>query len=80
MASAELVEVWPGNRGSTLDSLKIWSPELQFIDGKWYIYFALYDGINANERMYVLEALTDDAQGEYDLKGKLEIPTDQMGY
>ena len=77
MASAPLVEVWPSDRGSTLDYLEIWSPELQFIDGKWYIYFALYDGINANERMYVLQGETNDPQGEYKLKGKLEIQPDR---
>lgn len=77
MATAELVQVWPGSEGSTPEYLEIWSPELQCIDGNWYIYFALYNGQNGKERMYVLRATTDDPQGDYQLKGKLEIPTDR---
>jgi GH43 family beta-xylosidase len=77
MASAELVQVWPGKEGQTPDYLEIWSPELQRIDGEWYIYFALYNGQNGRERMYVLQGTSPDALGKYILKGKLEIPTDR---
>lgn len=77
MATAELVEAWPGNEGNTPEYLEIWSPELQFIGGKWHIYFALYNGQNGQERMHVLQATTDDPQGDYQLKGKLDIPTDR---
>jgi hypothetical protein len=55
MKDAELVQVWPGKDGATPEYLEIWSPELQYLDGKWYIYFALYNGQNGAERMYVLE-------------------------
>jgi GH43 family beta-xylosidase len=77
MATAPMIKVWPGENDNVLDFIEIWSPELQFLDGKWYIYFALYDGINASERMYVLEGTSTDPQGEYAFKGKLEIPTDR---
>ena len=77
MATAELIQVWPIHGGATPNYLEIWSPELQFIDGKWYIYFALYNGQNGQERMYVLEGTSADAQGEYALKSKLAIPTDR---
>lgn len=77
MAQAELVQVWPSKQGHTPDFMEIWSPELQLLDGKWYIYFALYNGKNGEERLYVLQARSDDAQGEYEFKGKLEIPTDR---
>ena len=77
MANAPLVKVWPGKKDEVPGFIEIWSPELQYIEGKWYIYFALYDGKNANERMYVLEGTSEDPQGEYTFKGKLEIPTDR---
>lgn len=77
MSKAELVQVWPGKSGKTPEFLEIWSPELQFIDGEWYIYFALYNGENGKERMYVLKATSDNPQGEYELKKKLEIATDR---
>jgi GH43 family beta-xylosidase len=35
----------------------LWAPEIHFIRGNWYIYFALDDGDNANHRMYVITAL-----------------------
>lgn len=77
MATAEFIQVWPPREGLTPEYLEIWAPELQFIDGRWYVYFALYNGKNGQERMYVLQGTTGDAQGPYELKGKLEIPTDR---
>ncbi len=77
MATAELVQVWPANQGNAPQYLEIWSPELQWLDGKWYIYFALYNGQNGKERMYVLQGTSGDPQGAYELKGQLEIPTDR---
>lgn len=77
MDTAGFVQVWPGNQATPPDYMEIWSPELQLVDGKWYIYFALYNGRNAEERMYVLEGATTDPQGEYYFRGKLDIPTDR---
>ena len=76
MATAPLVEVWPKDT-ATPEYLEIWSPELQFLDGSWYIYFALYNGKTAAERMYVLEGVSGDAQGGYELKGQMQIATDR---
>ena len=77
MTTAPLIEVWSGSKGETPEYVEIWSPELQFLDGKWYIYFALYDGNAGEERMYVIEAVSDDPQGEYAFKGKLNVNTDR---
>ncbi|MBP1963371.1 family 43 glycosylhydrolase [Paenibacillus aceris] len=52
-------------------SKELWAPELQYLDGKWYIYFAADDGANENHRMYVLEGNSQDPQGTYTLKGKI---------
>ncbi|WP_407272146.1 family 43 glycosylhydrolase [Radiobacillus sp. PE A8.2] len=54
----------------------IWAPELQYINGKWYIYFAADDGNNINHRMYVLESDSQDPQGTYTFKGQITDPTD----
>lgn len=63
--------VWtPPLRG--LNSRNIWAPELHFINGKWFIYYAADDGRNANHRMWVLESRTSDPQGEYICRGSLE--------
>ncbi|RYX83247.1 glycosyl hydrolase family 43 [bacterium] len=53
-------------------SQELWAPEIHFIDGKWFIYVAGDDGKNANHRMYVLRAKTDDPQGEYEMMGQLD--------
>lgn len=55
----------------------LWAPEIQNINGKWYIYFAADDGNNNNHRMYVLESDTNDAQGSYTLKGKIADASDK---
>jgi GH43 family beta-xylosidase len=77
MASAELVQVWPSQHGITPEFVEIWSPELQLIDGKWYIYFALYNAQNGGERLYVLEGISGHPQGEYEFLDQLQIPTDR---
>ena len=55
----------------TAYSANLWAPEIQYIRGKWYIYFAADDGANENHRMYALEADTDDPMGEYTFKGQI---------
>ena len=50
---------------------QIWAPELHFVRGKWYIYYAASRGRNEFHRMGVLEAATDDPQGRYIDKGML---------
>jgi GH43 family beta-xylosidase len=53
------------------NSSQVWAPELHYLDGKWYIYYAASDGKNENHRAGVLEARTDDPQGEYIDRGML---------
>src|SRR5215218_3937726 len=77
MADAPLVEVWPGSSADVPEYVEIWAPELQFLDGKWYIYFALYFGDSGLERMYVIEGVTGDPQGEYRFKNRLDVRTDR---
>ncbi|HEX8636801.1 MAG TPA: glycoside hydrolase family 43 protein [Pyrinomonadaceae bacterium] len=76
MATAPLTEVWTGVEDGAPEYIEIWSPELQFLDGKWYIYFALYNGKIGEERMYVIEAISANPQGQYIFKGKLAGSTE----
>lgn len=50
-------------------SREVWAPELQFIDGKFYIYVAASDGNNANHLAYALESEGSDPLGPYKLHG-----------
>ncbi len=52
-------------------SKEVWAPELHFMDGQWYIYFAASDGNNANHLSYVLQSRSDDPLGPYTLHGPL---------
>lgn len=56
----------------------IWAPEIHFIDGAWYVYFAADDGQNKNHRMYVLENRSGNPMNqEWKLKGKLADKSDK---
>ncbi|MCB2376681.1 glycoside hydrolase family 43 protein [Hymenobacter sp. BT635] len=77
MAAAELVPVWPNASAAPPGYLEIWAPELQLIEGQWCIYFALYNAQNGAERLYTLQATSADAQGAYEFKGQLAVPTDR---
>ncbi|WP_424766443.1 family 43 glycosylhydrolase [Paenibacillus sp. sgz302251] len=61
----------------TMYSANLWAPEIQYLQGKWYIYFAADNGLNENHRMYALEALSDDPLGEYSFKGQITDDTNK---
>ena len=69
-------QIWAPPAG-TAYSEQIWAPELQWVRGRWYIYFAASDGHNENHRMYVLEAETSDPQGAFVFKGRVAAASDQ---
>jgi GH43 family beta-xylosidase len=56
----------------------IWAPELHFLRGRWYIYFAADAGTNMSHRLWVIEnASPDPLQGEWIMKGKLADASDK---
>ena len=62
----------------TFWSRELWAPEILFLRGKWYVYFAADDGHNKNHRLYVLEnAAADPTQGNWIFKGKITDATDK---
>jgi len=59
-------------------SKELWAPEIHFLQGKWYIYFAADAGNNVDHRLWVLEnSSPDPLQGEWVMKGKLTTPDDK---
>ena len=59
-------------------SRDIWAPEIHFLQGKWYVYFAADNGDNYQHRLYVLEnASADPLQGQWIMKGELKTPGDK---
>jgi GH43 family beta-xylosidase len=56
----------------------LWAPEIHFLQGKWYIYFAADSGKNIDHRLWVLEnSSADPLKGEWMMKGKLTTPEDK---
>jgi GH43 family beta-xylosidase len=62
--------------GTAFLSRDIWAPELMYLNNHWYIYYAADDGNNANHRMFVLSADTQNPQGTWTNHGKLTTPDD----
>ena len=65
------VKVWSAP-SSGPQSKQIWAPELYFMDGHWFLYFTASDGTDAHHRHYVLESETEDAQGAYRDRGRVD--------
>ncbi len=77
LGAGDSMVIWSASPGTAYSS-NIWAPELQFIDGKWYVYFAADDGNNANHRMFVLENThADPFQGSWTFRGKIADATDR---
>ena len=60
LAEAQEVTVWKCHPHGSM-SMHIWAPELHFLDGKWYLYFAA--GTREDKwkiRPYVLECTGED--------------------
>ncbi len=56
----------------------LWAPELHYLRGRWYIYFAADAGTNFTHRIWVVENPSPDPlEGEWTLKGKVSDPTDK---
>ena len=77
LASADQKIIWEPPVGTSY-SRQIWAPELHFLNGKWYFYFAADDGNNKNHRMYVLEnSSADPMTGTWELKGRVSDATNK---
>src|SRR4051812_1819096 len=77
LKSAEKKIVWnPPASGPY--SHDIWAPEIHFLQGKWYIYFAADAGKNASHRIWVVEnSSADPLTREWTLKGKISDASDK---
>lgn len=75
LGSSEPVEVWRPPAGTNY-SKDLWAPELHYIDGKWYVYFAADNGQDINHRMYVIENSSEDPMEKtWVFKGELQEPS-----
>lgn len=77
LSEADGVTIWRKHDEGML-SANIWAPEIHYIDGKWYIYFAASRTTETNEglfdhRIFVLENESENPlEGEWVEKGQLK--------
>lgn len=77
LKNAERKTVWTPPVGGPY-SHDIWAPELHYLQGKWYIYFAADAGSNQTHRVWVLEnASSDPLTGAWTMKGQLADSSDK---
>lgn len=60
-------------------SRELWAPEIHFLDGRFYVFFAADDGRNENHLTYVLVSENDDPYSNYQLCGPLYTGDDLEG-
>lgn len=77
LGTAEKKVVWtPPATGPYSED--IWAPEIHFLRGKWYIYFAADGATNQSHRIWVIEnASRDPWQGTWTFKGKVAQASDK---
>lgn len=83
LSDSEPTIIWTPPQGEEY-SRHIWAPELHFLDGKWYMYFAAThkdggeESEDENRRMYVLENdQSSPMTANWELKGKIADATDK---
>lgn len=83
LADVEPVTAWRKHESGPMSAL-IWAPEIHYIDGKWYIYFAaaktteIINGL-FDHRMFVLENESENPlEGEWIEKGQLKTDIDSF--
>ena len=77
LKDAPETEIWHKHESGIM-SCHVWAPELHYIDGAWYVYFAAGDKDDIwNIRPYVLECLDEDPlTGTWTEKGKMRCAAD----
>lgn len=69
MCEAEEIIIWQPTNPQA--NKLLWAPEIHWLDGRWYVYYAACDGLNINHRIYVLESESEDPLGPYSDMGQL---------
>ena len=69
-------DVWIPSKDTALLQ-DVWAPELHYIDGNWYIYFAASVKTPEDRRMYVLRGTTQDPTDPFVLAGQISDSSDR---
>jgi GH43 family beta-xylosidase len=77
LGTAEPVTVWRAPATGPF-SRDIWAPEFHWVKDRWYVYFTGTDErrTDANRRVYALESVTENLEGQFVEKGRVAVPDD----
>lgn len=72
LEQAERRVIWRAPEG-TAHSRNLWAPEIQYIRGAWYVYYAADNGNHHNHRLFVLEnKRRDPFAGTFTMKARIK--------
>ncbi len=77
LADAETAKVWRKPKTGPMSAL-IWAPELHFIEGRWFVYFAaapsrdIKDGLFQHRMYAITTAATDPLAGAWEVAGQID--------
>lgn len=75
LKNAEYKTVWIPTDDS--NKYHLWAPEIHYINGAWYIYYAADDGNTDNHQLYVLENTNENPfKGDFIMKGRISTDKD----
>ena len=79
LSSAKAKTIWSQHNSGPM-SAHIWAPEIHYLDGKWYLYFAAGDAKQIWKiRSYVLEnSAANPLEGEWIEKGEIKTQWDSF--
>ena len=77
LASAPWVGVWNHGQNTDPNGGDIWKPQIHYINGNWYIYYAADNGNNNNHHLFVLQASSSNPVGSY-VEGSTGLPHGQL--
>lgn len=83
LEDGEIKTIWHAPDSGPMKNL-IWAPEIHFIDGVWYVYFAASDEENGrsrkhHHRMFVIaNENSDPFEGEWEVKGQVKTAFDSF--
>ncbi|MFJ9519904.1 family 43 glycosylhydrolase [Kitasatospora sp. NPDC101801] len=79
LATAPETVIWTKHAAGAMGA-HIWAPEIHFIDGRWYVYFAAGSTTDIWKiRMYVLESSdANPVTGSWTEKGQIATPMDSF--
>jgi GH43 family beta-xylosidase len=66
LSNATWVGVWNPPTGA-INSGDVWAPELHYINGQWYFYYAADNGNNDTHRLFILQANSSNPLGSYSM-------------